>query len=64
VEGAEFEERSEEIERIKDRGVDKESEGTEGNEGEGSGRRESGEAHNATSESSMDESGCGKGGHP
>jgi len=64
VEGAEFERRSEEVEKAKDREVDKESEGTEGDEREGSGKRESGEAHNVTSESSMDESGFGKGGHP
>jgi len=54
----------EEVERTKGGGVDKESEGTEGDEGQGSGRRESGEVHNATSESSMDESGFGKGKHP
>ena len=64
MEGAGFKGRSEEVEKVKNRGVDKESEGTEGDEGESSGRRESGEAHNVTSESGVDESGFRKGGHP
>jgi len=64
VEGAELEGRSEGVEKVKDRGTDKESEGVEGDEGKGAGRRESGEAHNATSESGMDESGFGESGHP
>jgi len=48
VEETEFEGRSEGFEKAKDRGVDKESEGTEGDEGKGLGRRENGEAHNTT----------------
>ena len=64
VEGAELEGRSEGVEKTKDRGTDKESEGVEGDKGKGTERRKSGEAHNTTSESGMDESRPGKGRYP
>jgi len=56
-----LERRSEEVEKMKDKGVDKESKRTEG---KGRRRGESGKAHNATSKSGVDESGLGKGRYP
>ena len=50
-----------EVERTR---VKKEGEGVKGIKGEGKGRRKSGEAHNVTSKSSVDEDRFRKGKHP
>ena len=63
MEGAGVEGGSEEAKRIKDRGVNEEDGGVEGNKGKNKRRRKSGEVHNATSESSVDEDRLGKGRH-
>jgi len=64
VERTEFKGRSEGVEKVKDRGAGKEGKGVEGDKGKGAERRESGEAHNVTSESGMDKSRIGESGHP
>ena len=51
---------SEKTKKVKDRGVDKESEGVKGNEGKDKGGRESSEVHDVTSERSLDESRIGE----
>ena len=51
---------SEEVERIKRTGTEKEDKRVEGGEGEGKGGRKSSEAHNATSKRSLDENWIGK----